>query len=204
MNERRWDALMAALSLPPSKDTFRRLCLAYGERHRAFHTAGHINDCLVRLDACRNLAQQPWEVEMALWFQDAVYKPYRHDNETRSAGWARGFLREAGAPEDRLCRVGDLILATAAHHGEDRGDTALMRDIDLAILGADAERFASYERQIRREHRWMPLFLYRHKRAEALSGFLARPRLFLSDWFHERYERQARHNLGVALTALRP
>lgn len=194
---------MAALSLPPCPDTFRQLRDAYQERHRYFHTARHIQECLASLDQCREAVQQPWEMELALWFHDAVHRPYRHDNEIRSAGWARAFLRHAGALEDRVCRVGDLILATGVHHPETAGDIALIRDIDLAILAAGEDRFASYERQVRREHRWMPWFIYRRRRAALLDAWLSRPRLFLSAWFHDRYESRARHNLTRALATLR-
>lgn len=203
MNERRWDALMAALMLPPSRNVFEQLRRAYGERHRAYHTARHIDDCLDKLDASRAIARQPAEVELALWFHDAVYKPYRHDNEARSAAWARAFLRRAGAEEDRLCRVGDMILATAAHDTDAGADVSLMMDIDLSVLGADPADFQAFERGVRYEYRRVPLFLYRRKRIELLAGFLARPRLYRTNCYYDRYESQARHNLGDALTALR-
>jgi predicted metal-dependent HD superfamily phosphohydrolase len=39
-------------------------------------------------------------------------------------------------------------------------------------------------------------------RSAVLQGFLNRPRIYGTRWFHDRYEAQARANLHRALTAL--
>ena len=52
-------------------------------------------------------------------------------------------------------------------------DEALLVDIDLAILGAAEERFAQYEAQIRAEYAWVDDALFRSRRREVLTGFLA-------------------------------
>lgn len=205
MSPERWQELMHALGLPPGEATFEALRRAYAERHRHYHSAEHIDECLVLLDALRERAVNPQAVELAIWFHDAIYAPRRTDNEARSADWAEGFLREAGAHTGLSTQVRELILATRHEAGStsDSGDAALLVDIDLAILGAEPERYARYETDIRREYRWVPGPLYRRARRALLQGFLERPRLYATDALHSQREARARANLTAALARLR-
>ena len=45
----------------------------------------------------------------------------------------------------------------------------------------------------------MPGFVYRMKRRSVLKAFLARPSIYCTDHFRERYEAQARSNLAAVL-----
>jgi len=75
-------------------------------------------------------------------------------------------------------------------------------DVDLSILGAAPERFDQYERQVREEYAWVPDFLSRRERKAILKEFLARPRIFRSVHFRDRYEQQARSNIERSLGRL--
>ena len=55
--------------------------------------------------------------------------------------------------------------------------------------------FAEYDAQVRAEYRWVPGWLYRRKRREVLAGFLARPAIYGTERFRERFEGRARENL---------
>lgn len=200
----RWSSLVSRIAPGLGADaTFRVLRDAYGERHRAYHTAAHIADCLERFDEARDLCATPDEVEYALWLHDVVYATRSADSEARSADLADEWLAQGGASPEVRARVRAMILATV--HGGDppRGDAALMLDIDLSILGADEARFDAYEDNVRREFRWVPGPLFRSKRAELLEAFLARPRLFVTDDFHGRFEDAARANLRRSIDRLR-
>ncbi|MBI2922085.1 MAG: hypothetical protein HYY18_13450 [Planctomycetes bacterium] len=100
-------------------------------------------------------------------------------------------------------RVVALILATRHAEAPSDPDARWLVDIDLGILGADPEAYRRYETAIRREYRLVPGLLFRRKRAELLEGFLARPRLYLTDHFHARLEAPARRNLADAVRQLR-
>jgi predicted metal-dependent HD superfamily phosphohydrolase len=143
-----------------------------------------------------DLAQHPGAVAIALWFHDAIYIPQARDNEARSAAWAGAALRDAGADEPVVARVQAMIMATAHHGFADDPDTALLIDIDLAILGAAPARFDEYERQVRAEYAAVPEVLYQQKRSALLARFLARPAIYTTPALHVRFEAQARTNLG--------
>lgn len=192
----RWHAAWAQLGLP-APAALPALLAHYREPQRHYHTLQHLEECCAAFDLLRGQAARPGEIELALWFHDAVYYPTRRDNEALSAELAATCLRDAGACESAIGRIESMILATRHHQANDDGDCATLLDVDLAILGAAPARFAEYERQIRAEYAHVPGDAYRVGRGKVLAGFLARPRLYLTDLFFECYELQARRNLGV-------
>lgn len=202
MTPARWRRLMQALHLPPNTATFDALHAAYAERHRHYHTGEHIHDCLEKLAISRHLAPSPDAIELAIWFHDAVYNPYRADNEEKSADWAARFLNDNAADPALVEHTRHLILATCHDAPAHDPDAALLIDIDLSILGADEDRFLAFEHAIRREYRWVPGPLYRRRRGDILRSFLQRERVFHTEVFHERLETRARVNLAGALERL--
>ena len=182
---------------------FNQLVRAYGEPQRHYHTLQHLRECLAHFDAASALARRPEEVELAVWFHDAVYDPQRHDNEQRSADWARSSIVAAGCDAAVAERVAQLVLATARHEAPaDDPDAQLLLDIDLAILGAAPARFDEYERQVRAEYAHVGETEFRGGRARVLAGFLARPRLYGTQPFHDALEQRARDNIARSLSAL--
>lgn len=202
MNKEHWRQLMVAFRIADGMNTFDALVSAYSEKHRHYHTARHIDDCLNKLDAARPLAQSPEEVEIALWFHDAVYDPYKSDNEERSAEWARAFLSAGGVEAARVVRIAEHILATKHQVDAVHPDAQLLVDIDLSILGANESDYGTFEKNVREEYKWVPAMVFRKKRAEILHSFLDRPRIYNTSFFRDRYERQARVNLAAAIALL--
>ena len=100
------------------------------------------------------------EIQLALWFHDAVYDLDRHDNEERSADWARNAVIEASCNEMIADRVMSLVLATRHAATGQTPDQRTLIDIDLWILGAPAKRFDEYERQVRSEYLSIPEALF--------------------------------------------
>ena len=196
--ERSWQRAWAALGLRAPEGLMQRLLDAWAEPQRHYHSQQHLHECLALLEPALDLAQHPGEVELGLWFHDAIYDPQGKGNEARSADWAVEALAQAGASGEVQQRVRALIMATC-HDAEPEGDDArLLVDIDLAILGADPARFAEYDAQVRAEYRWVPSWLYRRKRKEVLAGFLKRPAIYGTERFRDRFEGRARENLTRA------
>jgi predicted metal-dependent HD superfamily phosphohydrolase len=199
----RWDAAWHGLGAAPPEDLLPRLLARYAEPHRFYHTLQHLEECFTVLAGAAHLAEHLAEVELALWFHDAIYDPRAHDNEERSARWAEEGLLAAGVSQAIAGRVGDLVRATKHDAVPERADARLLVDVDLSILGAPEERFAEYERQVREEYRWVPEETFRQGRARILASFLERPSIYSTPWFAERLERRARANLQSSLAALR-
>ena len=175
------------------------LANAYAEPWRAYHTATHIADVLGWYD--RVADDLGWDgagdVYAAIVFHDAIYVPGAKDNESRSAAWAR----DAGYSS----RTAELIELTARHGqlvpGDVDRDAALFLDCDMAILGSDPVTFAAYDAAIAFEYQHLPPDAYRTGRRVFLTGLLAKPRIYLSDYMHALLDAQARANLAAALTA---
>jgi predicted metal-dependent HD superfamily phosphohydrolase len=198
-----WRRSWRELGQPAADEAlFRRLVDCWSEKHRHYHTMQHLGECLDLFEKVRGTAQRPGEIELALWFHDAFYDPKRDDNEERSAQWARDCVLEAGLPVDIADRLHALVLATRHEAVPEDADAQLLVDVDLAILGSDAARFDESDEQIRLEYAHVPEDEYRAGRRRVLGEFLARPRLYSTDYFYSRYERQARENLSRTLARL--
>ncbi|WP_420466590.1 N-methyl-D-aspartate receptor NMDAR2C subunit [Panacagrimonas sp.] len=202
MSLARWVEPWEALGLNPRMELQAELRHRYSEPHRAYHTLHHLAECLQLLEQVRGFNASSAELELAIWFHDAVYNPRLSDNELRSADWARRELRRAGASVDLQDRVGALIMVTSHDGAPQTDDERLLSDIDLAILGSGPTRFDEYERQVRSEYQHVPLRLYRAGRRKILLDFQARPHLYFTPDFRETREATARANLQRSIERL--
>lgn len=190
------------MGLPDCLTCFDDLCAAYGEKHRHYHTADHISAMLRHFDDTVDLAEHPHEVELAIWFHDAVYKPFSSHNELNSARWAETFLLEQGYDPASANRVYRLIMATC-HQGDVMvNDEKLIVDIDLTILGSPKPVYEAFERHVRQEYWLVPCFIYRKKRTALLQSFLSRDYIYHLDYFRNKYEQMARENIKNAIEDL--
>jgi predicted metal-dependent HD superfamily phosphohydrolase len=184
---------------------YKQLVARYLEKDRSYHTLSHISQCLGEFDSVRKLFKDPVCAEIAIWFHDAVYRIERNDNELRSAELAREVARKAGINEERAGKVYALVLATKHNKVPSDGDEMLVADIDLSIFGKPARTFNSYESAIRKEYSRVPQDEFSRGRANILSFFISnskRSRIFLTEIFRDKYEKQARRNLLKSLSQL--
>ncbi|WP_343639853.1 N-methyl-D-aspartate receptor NMDAR2C subunit [Roseateles sp.] len=193
---RAWSELAGDLDGCALRD---ELLTRYAEPQRKYHTRQHLEECLALFEEVIALAPHPAEVEMALWFHDAVYDVKGSGNEERSADWAHRALIEAGVDAASADRVRQLVLVTKHDGVPSSPDEQVLVDIDLAILGAERQRFDEYERQIREEYGFVPGFLFRRKRKQILKTFLDRPVLYSTPALRERLDARARENLRRAI-----
>lgn len=194
-----WQRTWRDLGAVPDPHLLERLLGAWREPQRHYHTVQHLRECLEHFEAAREQALHAGEASLALWFHDAVYDARRHDNEQRSADWARECLLASCAGSERADRVHALVMATRHDAVPAAGDAPLVVDVDLAILGAPRERFDEYERQVRLEYAHVDDEAYRAGRGRILRALLARPAIYSTPMFSARFEDAARANLARSL-----
>jgi len=202
MTEDRWLKLMNSMGLPPCEECFDSLVVAYSERNRHYHTAQHIEAMLRHFDLTADLAEHSNEVELAIWFHDAIYKPFSSSNEKDSAEWAKEFLADNNYDENVIDRVYKLIMATQHEGVVGHRDEKLIVDIDLTILGTPKHVYDEFERNVRKEYRWVPSFIYRNKRKQLLKSFLAQDSIYHLEYFKDKFEDTARENINRVINAL--
>ncbi|MDF1764527.1 MAG: hypothetical protein P1U57_14050 [Oleibacter sp.] len=184
-----------------SEALMKNLVAAYNEPQRKYHTEQHLRECLTLFNEYIELVEEPAEVEIALWFHDAIYdiKASGGKNEDQSADWAVAEMQKVGVAPERIARIKDHILATKHSALPQGNDQQLLLDIDLAILGATPERFVEYEQQVRQEYRHVPNLIFNWKRKQILKAFLARSPIYVTPELRERFEEQAKINLAGVL-----
>ncbi|WP_297770202.1 N-methyl-D-aspartate receptor NMDAR2C subunit [uncultured Alcanivorax sp.] len=198
----RWRTAVAPL-LPDPEPTWQQLVNHYSEPHRHYHTLDHVAACLGWLDHYRHLAADPLSLELALWAHDVIYDPRASDNEARSADWFAQHFAGSYLTDQQRARVHELILATIHPHPPTDPDMALLQDIDLSILGADAELYDRYEGWIRKEYDFVPEAAFRKGRSAVLESFLDQGVIYHTAELREKLELPARENLCRALKNLR-
>ncbi|MCV2885970.1 hypothetical protein OE749_14855 [Aestuariibacter sp. AA17] len=191
----RWLNLVANLAFSDNMETFHQIMGAYSEKSRRYHAVTHLQSVLECLDKSVSLAEYSDEVELALWFHDAVYKVFSRTNESDSANWASEFLEKNGACEAVRKRVFSLVMATAHNSCPNSVDEKLIVDIDLSVLGQSKAVYKAFSDGVRQEYRRVPSFIYRRKRKAILASFLRRDHIFYFELFQEAYENAARENI---------
>ncbi len=192
---------LLGIGIDPGIDIFDELAAAYGDASRHYHDQSHVTVCLSHLARYRHLAERPYEIEVAIWFHDAIYDTRRADNEMQSAEWAKRYLSSENGSPDMISRVVKMINGTKSHVVTGI-DAELMIDIDLMILGAAPSEFEAYDLSIRKEYCWVPEEQYRLARVAVLRGFIQRESIFKTIDFRQRYESQARNNLSRKIEEL--
>lgn len=203
LEQQAWQNLMIAMGFAANQETYQQLLAAYSETHRHYHNQSHIQACLQQLTECSQLIHHPHWVELALWFHDAIYKTRKSDNEQQSAQWAQHFIQQAGGDSTLAQSVYGAIMATKHHTQSKDALSRWVVDIDLSILGQNEENYMLFESNIRKEYFWVPKIIYQYKRKAILNAFLQRVRIYSNDYYHDKLDQQARHNMNKALANLR-
>jgi predicted metal-dependent HD superfamily phosphohydrolase len=180
------------------------LLARYAEPMRAYHNLDHVHCVLADVHALSTPTVPPPALEFAAWLHDVIYDPRADDNEFRSAAYARELLDRLAV--DRAIReeTARLILLTRRHEAAlDDWPGQVLLDADLAILGAAPAVYDRYAAAIRAEYAWVSDDRYRAGRAQVLTGFLNRPRIYSCPAMARQAEDAARANLTRELQLLR-
>lgn len=176
------------------------IAVRYKETQRVYHTLSHLQQLFAQFEQVKHELNEPHIIALALYYHDVIYEPTCADNELKSAEYAVEALGHYLSTE-HCQHIYALIMMTASHqlnelaNPEKISDAAYLLDMDLSILGASWPEYERYAQAIRQEYMHVPLADYRTGRIAVLNGLLAHPKLYLTDYYYERLEKQARNNI---------
>ena len=186
-----------------SETVHQQLLDAYREPQRHYHTLAHIEHCMSMFDLCESLCAWPDALEIAIWMHDVILVPGKRDNEALSAQLYMDL--SAGRHDDEMRALINRLIMATLHDGNslEDADSIYMVDIDLSSFGLSWDEFLRDSLDLRAENPHLSDSEYRLNQTGFQRMLLARPRFFLSDFFFERYEKQARNNLDRYFEYLR-
>jgi predicted metal-dependent HD superfamily phosphohydrolase len=140
----------------------------------------------------------------SIWYHDIIYKSTKKDNEEKSAFFAQKRLKSLNLEGKRIENVQNLIISTKKHQIilDQNEDNAYLLDFDLSILGTDWKTYEMYTKQIRKEYKIYPDFMYKPGRKKVLLHFLERETLYFTKAIRNELENQARENLNKEIELL--
>ena len=174
----------------------------YSEPKRHYHTITHLEKLITDLKEVKTNIQD-WQTTLfAVFYHDVIYKASSSTNEEDSAKLAKQRLTEISYPTDRISKCIEMIMATKNHKDSNDNDINYFTDADLAILGQNPEDYYEYTENIRKEYSIYPDFIYNSGRKKVLQHLLQMDRIYKTEYFYNRYEKQARINGNSELEAL--
>jgi predicted metal-dependent HD superfamily phosphohydrolase len=175
--------------------------LHYAQPHRGYHGPDHLDE-LIEL-ARQHTPDLDDAEQLALLFHDAVYVPGagRGENERLSALLMRATVPAFDLGQVDLDRASRIIEATS-HAEPPPAEAARVCDLDLWRLAAPWEAFQRHALGVRPEylHLHADEAAFRTARKAFYKAMLAKPALFATAYFRDRFEPPARENLRRALT----
>lgn len=174
----------------------------YSAKKRHYHTLQHLDNLFHQLFPIKEKLED-WEtILFSLYYHDVVYNATKSDNEEKSAALAEKRLKQISVPLEIIERCKEQILATKSHTPSPHSDTNYFTDADLSILGQDWETYFIYCKNVRKEYSIYPDLLYNPGRKKVLKHFLTMEKIFKTDLFYDRFEKQAKENLSKEIELL--
>ncbi len=174
----------------------------YSNKKRHYHTLHHLDSLLAQLTNVKGEIQNWNSILFTLYYHDIVYNSLKSDNEEKSAYLAEKRMKQISVSIDAIELCKNQILATKSHINSFDSDTNYFTDADLSILGQNSETYALYCKNVRKEYSIYPDFIYNPGRKKVLNHFLTMDRIFKTDFFHDKFEIQAKQNLVHELNTL--
>ncbi|MFO0781830.1 MAG: hypothetical protein U0524_02975 [Candidatus Saccharimonadales bacterium] len=183
----------------------------YREPWRKYHVMEHpqemFGELLQHIDQVRN----PLTIGEAILYHDCVYDPAAPGNRNEQlSSWIGQDELEPIYGYSTAAKVGYYTTATAKHTANidvsDR-DLAFFLDTDLAILGADEERYNRYSNAIAEEYKdVVPPNVYATRRSLVLQKLSTRVSdigVYTTELFRAKYEYQAQENIAREIDLLK-
>ncbi|SEM05868.1 Predicted metal-dependent phosphohydrolase, HD superfamily [Aquimarina amphilecti] len=174
----------------------------YGKKNRYYHNLSHLENLYQKL----LLVQKEifdWDIVLfALFYHDCIYNVLKQDNEERSAQKAEEVLSSLFISSERVELCKEIILATKGHQISKNNDVNYFTDADLSILGSRWIDYEMYFKQVRKEYKYYPDFMYNKGRIKVLQHFIEMPKIYKTRHFYNTLEKQAKQNLQKEIDLL--
>lgn len=174
----------------------------YSSKKRHYHTLQHLDSLLTQLTDVKDEIQNWNTILFTLYYHDIVYNSLKSDNEEKSAELAEKRMKQISVSIDTIELCKNQILATKSHIKSTDSDTNYFTDADLSVLGQNWETYSLYYKNVRKEYSIYPDFVYNPGRKKILIHFLSMDRIFKTDFFHNKFEIQAKQNLQKEIELL--
>lgn len=182
----------------------------YYHGNRWYHNHSHISDILTKFHSfCQDTGfdQNIDEIKLALIFHDVIYdlpNLSKLSNEHKSALL---FERIANSHQGNLDvkLVSDLIRSTEHSNPQWKStpqsplEYQIVHDLDFSSLGKSYPEFVKDGIAIRAEYWFVPEETFQMGREAFLTEMLNQNPIFLTEYFREKYEHQAKDNLRKSL-----
>jgi Uncharacterized protein conserved in bacteria len=178
------------------------IVINYCDAGRYHHTLDHIESMYRELFAVKDMIDDWDTILFALFYHDIVYNTQKNNNEAESVELAKDRLSSLMYSPEKIDRCVIHILATKGHCVAKDNDTNLFTDADLSILGSPADLYRCYTEKIRKEYTFYPDKVYNGGRKKVLQHFLNMPRIYKTEYFSDKYEKQAHENLKNEIETL--
>jgi predicted metal-dependent HD superfamily phosphohydrolase len=169
---------------------------------RYYHSLKHLENLMEQLTHVKENINSWDGVLFALYFHDVIYNVLKNKNEEKSSEFAGSKLTALNVPVDIIRKCRRIIVATKKHELNTDQDVNYFTDADLSILGATPDIYQNYCEQIRKEYSIYPDLVYKPGRKKVVEHFLGMERIFKTEYFFNKFEKQARINLQQELNFL--
>ena len=142
----------------------------YSSKSRYYHKLQHLENMLHELDNFPSQVEDLDTLLFAIYYHDIIYKPTKSDNEHQSALLFEKRISQTSFSNLRACMT--QIELTKEHKLSGDNDTNYLLDIDLSTLGKSLEEYQQYSKNVRKEYRIYPDFMYRKGRIKVLQQIL--------------------------------
>lgn len=176
----------------------------YTSKSRYYHNLSHIYNMFQFVEDFKNEITDFYNLKLAIWYHDIVYKFTKKDNEEKSALFAENRLKSIDFDEKRIEIIKKLIISTKKHQLIliENKDNDILLDLDLSIFGSNWKTYQQYIKNIRKEYKIYPNFMYNPTRKKVLKHFLNRENLYFTERFQNQFENQARKNIEKEIQLL--
>lgn len=191
----------------------------YSSDKRVYHNLIHIFEMLTELntininelteaegeDAVEIIRQHIGELELAIWYHDKEQNPDDHANDELHSSLAlEKDSKYVGMLEENYTLASTLVKATK--HELDLTDASflekLISDLDLFIWGKSSiEEYFKLVKNVRKE---IPIsdISWCKNRIAFLKKLLDKKRIYYTDYFHKKYEKNLIRNITIELKNL--